>query len=200
MKAHVISLPHRQDRRDAMNAQCRRLGIEPIYFEATNGKAAFPSEPRKLMRGHFGCLDSHKRLLASIKGTLNPHELHLILEDDAVLSDFFTNIRFVPLPVPTDLLFVGGNITQMEYAVMPFMNDYVNKANNVLCTHAYFIRDGAIPQLLEVLNSRMWKVDILFTEFQKIANCYITKQCLAWQAVSHSDITDQILDGRKLKY
>lgn len=212
MKAHVINLPHRTDRRDAMEEQCRRLGIEPIFFEATNGKVAFPDEPRKLMRGHFGCLDSHKRLLESLydpKGMSIERDgveiVHLILEDDAVLADDWLEHAYIGsmekrgLPSNFDILFLGGNITQMENAIEPF-NDNFNVARNVLCTHAYKIKNHSIPRLLEVLNSRMWKVDILFTEFQKVANCYITKQCLAWQAVSHSDITDQVLDGTKLKY
>lgn len=199
MKAHIINLPHRTDRREAMIEQCQRLGIEPVFFEATNGKEAFPDEPRDLMKGHFGCLDSHKRLLSSIHGTA---EAHFILEDDAVLHNEILGVHLaaaMSMPEDLDLLFFGGNTFQIENAVSDY-DYYFNRAHNVLCTHAYIIRDSSIPKLLEILNSRMWKVDILFTEFQKVANCYITKECLAWQAVSHSDITGNVLDGNKLKY
>ena len=196
MKAHIINLPHRTDRKEAMIEQCQRLGIKPIFFEATNGKEAFPDEPRDLMKGHFGCLDSHKRLLSSIYGTAAHH---VIFEDDAVLSDLVPAFISVRPPSSYDLIFMGGNTFQMENAVSPW-NELFNRAHNVLCTHAYIIQDSAIPKLLEVLNSRQWKVDILFTEFQKIANCYITKECLSWQSVSHSDITGKVLDGNILKY
>jgi len=205
MNAHIINLKHRTDRRANMQAQCERLGLNPIFFDAVNGHEKYPDEPRPLMRGHFGCLDSHKQLLESIKGTAY---YHLILEDDAVLSDHVSEFVYKTIDtfiraqgtVLCDVLFLGGNITQMPDAVEDTVPSHVWRAKNVLCTHAYIIKDDSINMLLAVLNSRQWKVDILFTEFQKIANCYITKECLAWQDVSMSDITGTVNDGNKLKY
>jgi len=205
MNAHIINLKHRTDRRANMQAQCERLGLNPIFFDAVNGHEKYPNEPRPLMRGHFGCLDSHKMVLEYILKTYtNPFQYSLILEDDCVLvDDFLRKLKskwLIEFSMP-DLLFLGGNIHQMKDAVVERVDrlDW-NDARNVLCTHAYLIKHGSIPKLLTVLNSRQWKVDILFTEFQKIANCYITKECLAWQDVSMSDITGAVNDGTKLKY
>jgi GR25 family glycosyltransferase involved in LPS biosynthesis len=196
MKAHIINLPNRTDRRAEMIDQCSKLGIEPLFFEATNGKEKFEHIDSRLLRGHYGCLDSHKRLLQSIHGT---DKKHLILEDDAVLhydyEQAFDGIGWLDY----DIVYLGGNVTQLEGATIPYSITF-NRAVNVLCTHAYVIRDSSIPKLLEVLNSRMDKVDILFTEFQKQSKAFITKKCYAWQAVSHSDITNSLLDGEKLKY
>ncbi len=203
MNAHIINLKHRTDRRANMQAQCERLGLNPIFFDAVNGHEKYPDEPRPLMRGHYGCLDSHKMVLEFIfKNCYHPYEYSLVLEDDCLLVDDFTkrlNAKLIMEFSDPDLVFIGGNIHQMTEAVIDRDGDFY-KANNVLCTHAYLIKHGSIPKLLTVLNSRQWKVDILFTEFQKIANCLITKECLAWQDVSHSDITGRVNDGTKLKY
>jgi len=200
MNAHIINLKHRTDRRANMQAQCERLGLNPIFFDAVNGHERYPNEPRPLMRGHFGCLDSHKMVLNEILESPTVNHA-LILEDDAMLSESFdwTFDSGFTVPSDWDLIFFGGNVYQMPDAVIK-LGSTLNRANNVLCTHAYLIRRSSIPKLLTVLNSRQWKVDILFIEFQKVANCYITKECLAWQDVSHSDITGQVNDGTKLKY
>lgn len=183
MKANVINLAHRPDRMCEIEMECSREGLDVIRHEAVNGVKLFPDADKKL-KGHFGCLHSHINLLKKVKGS---NEYHLILEDDAILIEGFEKKIFNLITLDFDLLYLGGNVFSFENATETF-DDKLNIAKNVLCTHAYIIKDESINGLLEVLESRNYKVDVLFTEYQKNHNCFITKECLSWQRESYSDI------------
>jgi GR25 family glycosyltransferase involved in LPS biosynthesis len=184
MKAHIINLPSRLDRRDKMIEVCKREELEYEFHDAINGQRVFfGSAPNKRLRGHFGCLQSHRNLLWEIKGTA---KYHLVLEDDAELTEgFLDKVAELVIPCDYDILYLGGN---SDKVTVP-LNESVSIAKNVLTTHAYIVKDKAIDGLLKVLNSRLWKVDVLFTEFQESNLCLISNECLAWQRDSYSNIS-----------
>jgi len=75
----------------------------------------------------------------------------------------------------------------------------VNVARHILCTHAYIVRDKFIPTLLNQINTRVWKVDVLFSEALEKGKCYIASPTLAWQSEGYSDIRQQHSKNKHLK-
>ncbi len=194
----VINLSHRNDRRQHIVRQFMNMGIDDYFFvEGVNGKKKFPDVKRANLQGHFGCLESHKKVLNMF--TTLEYEWCIVMEDDCVLDREWTTAILNDVPSDVELVYFGGNKTLSKKPIEPF-NEKFDKAIEVYCTHAYAIRKASIPALLNVLNSRMWKVDVLFTEFQQSHKCLITRKCYAWQLNSLSDITGVNLQGDKLKY
>ena len=114
------------------------------------------------------------------------------------------------LPQEWDLLYLGGSlINPKKYkgggnligdgAVEKISNN-IFKALNVLTTHAYLIKNTSIPKILNALKLRRDKVDILFCEFQKQANCFIVYPELAWQRAGYSDIVEKETNNIHLRY
>jgi len=189
MIAHVINMNHRADRLQEILTECIHTELELVRHEGVNGQEHFIEQfTTKRMRGHAGCWQSHVNVLNAVKGT---GEYHLILEDDAVLIDGFKDkvkAYMNELPVNCGLVYFGGNLNVIKKAVIDY-NDSFFQAFNVLATHCYVIRDSHIDALLEVLNTRIYKVDVLFTEYQNKHLSLMSKECLSWQRESLSDIS-----------
>lgn len=50
LKTYIISLPKSQERRECCFKACTDAGLEPVWFEAVNGRelyAQYQQEPRK---------------------------------------------------------------------------------------------------------------------------------------------------------
>jgi GR25 family glycosyltransferase involved in LPS biosynthesis len=188
MKANIINLKHRTDRLKEIQSECEREGLELVRHNGVNGQDVFFKQfTNKRMRGHAGCWQSHVNLLNKVKGTA---EYHLVIEDDAILCDGFKEkaLSYInQLPNDCGLCYLGGSIDLYDNSIRDY-NDSFNQALKVLATHCYVIKDSHIDLLLEVLNTRIYKVDVLFTEYQNTNLTLISKECLAWQRESFSDI------------
>lgn len=196
---HVINLAHREDRRKHIAKMMRNMGIKNYeYYSAVNGRRAFPEVKRRNMQGHLGCRQSHINLLTE-KGVHCNDEWFIVMEDDCMLSRDFTLDILDIVPSDCALVYFGGNKVMHPEAIEPY-NEQFDQALNVYCTHAYAIRVTHIPDMLAVLNSRPDKVDVLFTDFQKLHLSLITTKCYAWQMDSMSDITNCYLSGKFMKY
>lgn len=188
MKINVINLPHRTDRLNAILFQTEKLNkCEVVMHQAVNGQREFFNyATTKRMRGHYGCLQSHRNLLKEVAGK---DDIHIVFEDDVVFCDDFTD-RMIEaiynLPKDWSLLYLGGN-TFTENSTEPY-NDIFSIAKEVYTTHAYIINDKYIKELQQVLEQRLGKVDVLFVEFQKKFPCYIVNEHIAVQSDSVSDI------------
>lgn len=97
MKIFVISLLNSKERRNSIQEQFARLGLEFEYVDAVAGKLlseeeirqacdpeAISTAPRWLSKGVIGCALSHR--IAYQKVAQN-HECALVLQDDAILPD-----------------------------------------------------------------------------------------------------------------
>jgi GR25 family glycosyltransferase involved in LPS biosynthesis len=188
MKANVINLMHRTDRLKEIQSECTREQLELIKHNGVNGQDVFFKQfSNKRMRGHAGCWQSHVNLLNKVKGT---SEYHLVIEDDAVLCEGFKSkaLSYISqLPEDCGLCYFGGSVN-LTYNARTEYNETFNQALNVLATHCYLVKDSHIDLLLEVLNTRVYKVDVLFTEYQSAHLTLISKECLSWQRESFSDI------------
>jgi GR25 family glycosyltransferase involved in LPS biosynthesis len=193
MKANVINLIHRTDRLKEIQAEFTREGLELVRHDGVNGQSVFFNAfKNKRMRGHAGCWQSHVNLLNKVKGTAN---YHLVIEDDAVLCNGFKEkaLYYInQLPEDCGLCYFGGSININKNSIL-YYNDSFNQALKVLATHCYVIKDSHIDLLLKVLNTRIYKVDVLFTEYQNTNLTLISKNCLSWQRESFSDIGFEIL-------
>lgn len=182
MKTYLINLDKRQDRIE----ECLYANI-PFPFErfsATDGDVFINEEENKFMRGHFGCWDSHRRLLEKLRYSSDDYTL--ILEDDVQFVDGLSiNDIMEELPFDWDLLYLGG----LNKGKVEKYSEHLNVATEIWQTHAYIVRKKFIPVLLEQLNSYRWKVDIVFSEALVKGNCFISNPPIAIQRESYSDIT-----------
>jgi GR25 family glycosyltransferase involved in LPS biosynthesis len=189
MKKLVINLKRRTDRLEQIN-----LPFDYEIFEATDGKEKF-SEFGK-MQGHIGCWDSHRRLFTEVKD--KNIDMVMVLEDDIeVCEDFNKKLEKVmtELPEDWDLLYLGGwNIGDVEK-----YSESLNLAKNVLTTHAFIVRSKFYDTILEGINSRKWKIDILISETLSKGNCFICNPTIAWQKEGFSDIENRVTNNIHLK-
>lgn len=188
MIINVINLPHRTDRLNAILYQTECLAPGSIVVhQAVNGqKEFFEAAVTKRMRGHYGCLQSHRNLLKKVEKE-TPY--HIVFEDDVVLcEDFDKKIQEVLDNLPGDwaIIYLGGNIVS-DGGKTPY-NEMFSRAKEVYATHAYIVNNDYVGRLQFKLNERLGKVDVLFIEFQKEWSCFIVNDIIATQSDSKSDI------------
>lgn len=190
IKSYVINLKRRQDRLEELN-----LPFKYEIFEATDGKKHFTNESL-IMQGHYGCLDSHKRLLMKVKD--EKLEKVLILEDDVEVCDEFNiklNEIMGELPEDWDLLYLGGwNLGEIER-----YSKSLNLAKKVYTTHAYIVRDKFYDTILNKITSENGKVDVLISDILPIGKCFICNPTIAWQREGFSDIVNKITNNIHLR-
>lgn len=197
MKAYVINLKRRPDRLEHIIKECERVGLEMVLIEASDGKIDFP-EHTGIMQGAMGCYTSHLKALKKIQES---GEHGLILEDDCCFIEKFWegfSLRVCELPSEWDMFFLGGSLL-WENAVLDY-SDYLKIANNVLCTQSYMINKNSVVKLIEHLEKRAFKVDVLYTEFQKENNCFISYPELTWQKEGYSDLVNMETNNTHLRY
>ena len=187
--AYAINLKPRPARLPHITSECHRHNLRLHRIEAVNGREIYPDEPKK-RPGIFGCYNSHLKLLKILQGVRGDY--FLIVEDDCVFEDDFRYKLleyYQQLPPTWDMLYLGGN-TDSEGATEDFSYNLC-RARNVYCTHAYIIKKESIQGLIEVVESRMWKIDVLYCEYQKSHSCFITEPKLAWQKEGFSGVETQ---------
>lgn len=190
IKSYVINLKRRNDRLEKIN-----LPFNYEIFEATDGKIDFADYPIK-QQGFMGCWDSHRRLFTHVKN--NKLDMVLVLEDDIEVCDDFNNKLskvMSELPEDWDLLYLGGwNVGDVEK-----YSESLNWAKKVYTTHAFIVRDKFYDTILEGINLRKWKVDILISDVLPLGNCFICEPTLAWQREGFSDIENKVTNNVHLK-
>jgi hypothetical protein len=78
-------------------------------------------------------------------------------------------------------------------------SESLNRVKNVLTTHAFIVRSKFYDTILESINSRKWKVDILISEALSKGNCFICDPTIAWQKEGFSDIENRVTNNIHLK-
>ncbi|XDZ50208.1 glycosyltransferase family 25 protein [Neisseriaceae bacterium CLB008] len=99
MKIFIINLEHQTEKRQFMQEQLDRLGLEAEFIAAVNGKSMSADQLREavynyddccLTAGEVGCSLSHISIYKKMVSENIKHAL--ILEDDALLSDDLPNV------------------------------------------------------------------------------------------------------------
>ena len=198
MNTYVINLKRRPDRLEHITKECKKNMLDIILVEAVDGKIDFPEYEGKILQGAMGCYHSHLKALKLIKES---GEHGLILEDDCCFIENFWeefSKRVSELPNEWDMFFLGGSLLWDE-AVYDY-SDHLKIANNVLCTQSYLVNKNAVDGLINHLEKRAYKVDVLYTEYQKENNCYISYPELTWQLEGYSDLVNQTTNNVHLRY
>lgn len=179
----IINLPHRTDRRAAMNGELRRLGVsnDPrvSYFDAAKFDSAgtFPSI------GARGCYFSHLRILEEANAA---GQDILILEDDV---DFDPAARDFRLPDDWQI-FYGG-----FYAANP--DDLQN--SDITGSHCIGFRAEVLPSLIQFLQQLLERPDhpqidggyVWFRRAYPDWRTVFSSPMLATQRPSRTDVADQ---------
>jgi len=190
MEKYVINLERRTDRLSSIN-----LPFEYNVFKATDGKEVYPDHTVKY-QGFLGCLDSHRRLFQMAKD--NDIETLLVMEDDIEVDQNFNDklqVVLSELPEDWDLLYLGGwNVDEKEK-----YSQHLDRANKVYTTHAFIVRNKFFDTIIDGINSRDWKVDVLISEILPKGNCFICNPTIAWQKEGFSDIENKITNNTHLK-
>jgi len=193
MKTFVINLDRRKDRLNEL-----KIPFEWERFTAFD--ASKMNQP-----GYVGCLLSHRTLLEKIKDL--KLESAMIFEDDVELCEDFENkfnVILKQLPEDWDLLYLGG----WNQGTIKKYSEGLNVAENVICMHAYMIRDKFLDVAIEALHSTDdkpnkepidLKCDALLRNYLTKGNCFICTPPLAWQRMGYSDIECQVTNNLHLK-
>lgn len=189
MEKFLINLKRRDDRLKLIN-----LPFNYKIFEATDGKVKYVDYPKN-EQGFMGCLDSHRRLFSFAKE--NDINTIMILEDDVIVcDDFIIKLKKVmsELPDNWDLLYLGGwNVGEkIKYS------DSLDVAKKVYTTHAFIVKNKFFDTIINQINSRDWKVDVLLSEVLEKGNCFICNPTIAWQREGYSDIENKITNNKHL--
>jgi GR25 family glycosyltransferase involved in LPS biosynthesis len=141
--AYYINLESRTDRKEHIEKELEKIGIQATRFNAT-----------KLLDGAIGCTLSHLKCLESAK-----HLDHLlILEDDVLFLNpdvFIENMnKLLQSGIDWDVILLGGN------NVPPYtrIDDYCVKVSKCQTTTAYLVKGSYIPKLTENIKEGLAKL------------------------------------------
>lgn len=193
-QAFCINLDHRKDKwRDAQK-QFKKIGLEVERISGING---FDEPPASIKPGEVGCLKSHLKVfnLAKERGLKS----FLMLEDDVEFSDnFHERFNIIEPQIKSyEMLYFGSNPHSGErYEVSPNLNRimYTFAAHCVIFKQPCF--DDIINQLAGPL---LVPVDVAYGQQQVVHTAYSIKPSLAWQRISFSDISQEIVDYQFLR-
>lgn len=158
-RCFVVNLARRQDRRE--HIQKNVVPQWPLgkveLFNAIDGQICQPPPWWKAGRGAWGVFRSHSEL---VQRCLNERVRSvLILEDDAVLVDGFTekvNAFLSAVPPTWDMLYLGGQHLWLEEHPPQQINEQVWKAYNVNRCHAMAISQKGMLPVYQWLCRRDW--------------------------------------------
>lgn len=198
-RVYVIHLPN-AERRGAMDAQLRRLGLCATYVHATPPCGAFTmSNMRRAPRGEFGANLSH--LKALLRATNDGAAAPLFLEDDVVFrpgAEEALSRALTDLPSDWDVLYLGGHPRSKATRVAPGLY----RVGTFSCAEAYAVRGPALPRLTEFWCDRVGQpqamYDFILGEFAAAHRGYALHPVLTDQIAGVSQISKRYDDKRPL--
>jgi hypothetical protein len=198
-RVFVVNLDRRSDRWAAFRAGLPRDWPfrNPERFPAIDGQAIKPPTWWCEGAGAWGCYRSHVRILENC--LVHGVESVLVLEDDAVFGDDFTNqvTTFLNhVPQDWEMLYLGGQHLQACKTPPRQIDDWVYQPYNVNRTHALAIKGKKFMQRLyrHLHEWDDWEpghhLDHHLGRLHQDRTCRIyTPKCwLVGQAAGHSDI------------
>jgi hypothetical protein len=181
----VINLPTRPQRLRAFE-----LGL-PVDWplpqpRVVPGVVAPPPPYWRVQAGAFGCALAHVQVLE--QAFRSGVKSLLVLEDDAVFGRDFT-ARFeafrAQVPSTWGMVMLGG-----EHKETPLMSGRIFRAQATTRTHAYVIRDRAMPLLMRTWKKATTHIDHYLPALQKTQmSTFCPTEWLVGQRPGRSDIT-----------
>jgi len=190
-EVYYINLDSRSDRRELFEKRAAEQGIEAIRFSAItpDDYTGFPGdEDDERRRFKYGCSLSHIAIYKEVKqkGLTNV----LIFEDDCVFEDNFKDRLQASIDdlknIKWDMFYLGGDVTDYCDPITNTLNSV--KKGSVYCTHAYAINNSFFDRVSS-LDPIRGIIDILLLhENHSGAEYVITKDILALQDTTYSDL------------
>ncbi len=152
-KKYVISLDHRQDRKDSAILEFQKAGVENvIFFPGFNTRRTGVIARTLKNPGTTGCYLSHQFLIH--EAYANKYKNILIMEDDLQFSENF-NEKFQKawseVPPNYDLVWIGSNEVKKNQSTP--ISDNVSIPGQVWGAHCYLISTSGINKIYNYLNS-----------------------------------------------
>jgi hypothetical protein len=183
----VISLPERRDRLSAFFAGLPEGWPFPRP-RVVAGVVATPPPYWRVSAGAYGCCLAHVQVLTEAF-TAGKRNL-LVLEDDAVFTPDFVYLwkEFSrSLPKEWSMLMLGG-----EHKIEPVDAGRFHRCVDTRRTHAYVVRDRAMPFLARTWSQASTHIDHLLPDLQQQMPVFAPKQWLVGQRAGTSDISPTV--------
>jgi GR25 family glycosyltransferase involved in LPS biosynthesis len=136
MQAYCINLERSPERREIVQAEFEREGLDVTFFRATDGKVEAP-DGLFITKSEWGCADSHIRVWRDM--VENGHEMAIVFEDDITLSPNFTSkLHDILDELPNDWDYVNIGTTDGVYINFRKYSENL-VVGQALNTHAYII-------------------------------------------------------------
>ena len=166
MNIIIISLERASERREKINKQLSKLGIDALIMDAVDGQT-LPEEQRNkkitlegwfrcgeiCTPGEIACTMSHIKALHIAKQ--NEWDDVIILEDDAVLADDFEGrIEFLRhiLPRNWEHIYLSGIPKAGDIKSLFLQCAHLVPSVFTMCTHAMMIRSSAYDKIIAKFN------------------------------------------------
>ena len=202
-KVFVISLRHREDRRESLCRAFVEFGlVEPDkvdWVQAVDGRLCPPPQYFSAGTGAWGCYQTHMRIVQD--AAMNGLENYLVIEDDAIFSEHSGGLLrtfMEQLPGDWDQLFLGG-----QHVSAPEIVSYrpmVMKATQVTRTHAFALRNTAynvfqqyVASAPDYIANGGWHVDhqIGKAHQENLWKTYVPSWWISGQGGGESNIANQ---------
>lgn len=211
-----INLAHRNDRRNHMDNELVRIGLEAHRFNAIPWQDITPSPETEVMRrrtpGAIGC---HFSQVAVMEQALELGKNALVMEDDIIFcSDFMKRIEYIGNWCDShewDVIWLGASFhvdppywhrigksgmppdcsAQLGYDVLPTDDPRMVKTFGAYVTFAYIVNHKSIQKILDLFDQHLHTsigIDWLFIKLQPQLNCFSFVPGCVMQMDNMSDI------------
>lgn len=191
-KVFYINLDNRIDRKIAFEEQASRLKINAERFSGVIFNDLNYQPPRNYK---IGCTLSHQEIIKIAKD--NNYENCLIFEDDCIFLDNYieeiekcvNDLKYLKW----DLFYMGGQPN--NYATV--LTDNIGKIidGGVYTTHAYAVNKSFYDTILNINAVDIDVIDTFYTDYEGSKDYLVSKELLAIQSNSFSDIRKIVIDA-----
>lgn len=201
-KIYYINLERRSDRRELMEKQLAKFGLEATRIVAVDGKVIKWNQQQHGVVSKFWnpgamgyCLSYRYVIVDALK---RGYTKILVLDDDAVFTDNFFEVlskSWDSLPSVWHALYLGANHGYPTPHAMPTEADCISgslyKLKGSMGSHAIILNHHAFKPLLHHLAQPYVPLDMYLAMYQKFFPCYVTYPGICYQRAGHSDIVGE---------
>ena len=196
-KVYCINLDRRHDRFSKFRDCVQKYDLGDFKrVSAVDGATLNAKDyASPLKNGELGLLLTNEKLISNAI-QMNYSSI-LILEDDCTFTEeilkYTKLLEF--LPEDWDMYYMGGNHnTHMGLSLPPFVNEKIIKIYNTCSTHFVSIRNIVYKDILSLIKTYRYPLDVAYTELQKSKNVYCYYPGMAKQIADYSDIQNTSTD------
>lgn len=184
----VLNLDKRPDRLARITREMERHKIQWTRFAGVDSAG-------HSLGGHWGCSESHRRILESV--ARSTWDRALILEDDCVFRYPDMQQRFSDMisQVPSDWfnLYLGGHFVLEQQHLNVRVSPNVIRFGAMRTTSSYAVTRKSASIMAPAVNPNDGPIDVIYEKFHREHPCYILTPRLAVQDEDFSDISGHII-------